>query len=300
MDSSIQSDISNNDRGLAYGDGLFETIAYVNNELHNWNLHWQRLKKGVERLKLELPDEKEVLAEIRSALMNYSDDMARSNSTMPENNAADNNRIIKIILTRGQGGRGYLFPEQQKNTLIVTVHDWPERPEKDYIEGINVTVCETCLARQPALAGIKHLNRLEQVLARNEFSSTTFQEGIMLACSEQLSGFDALMIEGTSSNLFFVLNGQLYTPEIDSCGVSGTIRQAIINLAKQQGIDIFIDHYPLKCLRDATEVFFTNSVFGILPVASISIKEEQLRYTQRTISTQLALIINKELQRTIL
>ena len=185
------------------------------------------------------------------------------------------------------------------------MHSWPERAVEDYYHGIQAIVCHTCLARQPALAGIKHLNRLEQVLGRNEYSDCDFQEGIMLACSDNSADTfnrDSLLIEGTSSNLFFVNNGRLLTPAIDTCGVQGTIRQLIFSLAKQLGIVIQESHYALSELENASEVFFTNSIFGLLPVASITVSEElQWCYSlgdgQQKIAPRLAKIINKELNR---
>jgi len=284
------STIDSSDRGLAYGDGLFETIAYVKNCPHNWDLHWQRLTSGCEQLKINPPHEHRVLSLINNKLEQYC--------SSHDSGIADNNAIIKIIVTRGKGGRGYLFPEAQESTLIVSVHTWPERPDSDYLNGINAVVCETRLAQQPALAGLKHLNRLEQVLARNEFSTSCYQEGIMLSYSDRLSLLDSLLIEGTSSNLFFVSHGQLLTAKIDTCGVLGTIRQAVIQLAQQQGLDLVAGDYPLHDLQGAKEVFFTNSVFGIVPVASITVtKNMQWHFRERAISTQLAACINKELQR---
>lgn len=278
------------DRGLAYGDGLFETIAYVGSTLHNWNLHWHRLLSGARQLNIKLPDESNLLSTIASELKQY---YLNHHSVL-----SNSNTVIKIIVTRGKGGRGYRFPEPQESTVIISVHAWPEHPDYDYINGIRSTICETRLAQQPALAGIKHLNRLEQVLARNEFPPSSYQEGIMLAYSEDHAMFDCLVIEGTSSNLFFVINGQLLTAKIDTCGIRGTTRQAVIQRAQQQGIDIVEGHYPLKCLQDASEVFFTNSVFGIIPVASITItKDIQWYYKERAVSVQLAATVNKELQR---
>ena len=292
------------DRGLAYGDGLFETIAFVNGALNHWQLHWQRLKSGADRLAINLPDEQYFLEQINTK-------NSLCNDLHPD-------RVIKIIVTRGQGGRGYLYPEPQKPTIIITVHTWPERAVEDYHYGIRVTICQTCLANQPALAGIKHLNRLEQVLGRNEFSASQYQEGIMLACSDKPSAIssgtplnmDSLMIEGTSSNLFFVINGRLLTPKIDTCGVLGTIRQAVIVLAKQLGIEVEEDHYVLSELGNASEVFFTNSLFGILPVAAITVSDDlQWRFGLqeglqddlqiRNISSTLAITINKALNRPI-
>ena len=283
FDKSLNT-IDITDRGLAYGDGLFETIAVINGQLHHWKLHWQRMMNGAQRLSLKLADENKLLEQIQQLL---------------DTQKAVSNGVIKLILTRGSGGRGYLFPEDQDENLIISYHQWPERNMDDYVKGINVIVCKTTLAKQPALAGIKHLNRLEQVLARNEFDNKEYQEGIMLSYAEQES---PLVIEGCSSNLFFVLNSKLYTPKIDNCGVLGTMRQAIIDFGyKNPSFSVQEDNFELHQLEQATEVFFTNSIYGILPVASIShrTKQElqQWFYNERTIIRSLASQFNTQLQR---
>jgi len=192
----------------------------------------------------------------------------------------------------------YLFPEVQQPTIIVTAHSWPERDDLDYQNGIVATLCETCLASQPTLAGIKHLNRLEQVLARNEFSNETYHEGIMFACSEKV-GVDApQLIEGTSSNLFFVIDDKILTPRIDRCGVQGTIRQAILNWSNKSKVYIEEGHYSLEQLSKASEVFFTNSIWGILPVVSIKAKNKLYwQASSNKIIGQLASVFNKPINR---
>lgn len=284
------------DRGLAYGDGLFETIAVIDGSLHYWDLHWQRLQNGAKRLTIELPDEDDLLTQINSEI---------KLTALQENSAGRENgtrQVVKLIISRGSGGRGYLFPEIQHPSVIIMLHPWPERETADYEKGIHAMVCQTRLASQPALAGIKHLNRLEQVLARNELHSSNkqqpdYQEGIMLSCcaSEPL---DSLVIEGTSSNLFFVLDGLLCTAKIDNCGVLGTMREAVISLISTSlTLKVQQGHYSLQQLSQATEVFFTNSIYGILPVASITVNDSlQWCYTERLISSQLSAILNKELK----
>lgn len=282
--------ISVNDRGLAYGDGLFETIAIINNHLINWELHWQRLCFGADRLSMALPAEQVLLDLIAQ----------KRKQSKSEQGFSASEAVLKIIITRGSGGRGYLFPEVSKPVIIIMSHDWPERNDSDYTSGIRAVVCQTCLAEQPALAGIKHLNRLEQVLGRNEFAQTDFAEGIMLACSDNDSIKASRLIEGTSSNLFFVLKDSLLTPKVDTCGVRGTTRQAVLSYAEQLSIPVEQGHYPLSELKQASEVFFTNSIYGIVPVASISIDADTVwLYKERQISSQLAMAINTELHRPV-
>lgn len=288
------------DRGLAYGDGLFETIAYVGGQLNHWALHWQRLKLGAQQLSISLPEEQFFLDNIFLEIDNELQ--------LSETNKA--NKVIKIIVTRGQGGRGYLYSERQESSIIITVHNWPERSLQDYQYGIHATLCMTCLAKQPALAGIKHLNRLEQVLGRNEFNITQYQEGIMTECPDAVLNnsinMDSIVIEGTSSNLFFVINDRLLTPLIDTCGVRGTMRESVIFLAAELGIATDEGTYSLNDLMSASEVFFTNSIWGILPVASIEFQGE-LKWNlslddisnknKDCFTNKIAMTLNKQIER---
>ncbi|MCN4144159.1 MAG: aminodeoxychorismate lyase [Thiohalomonas sp.] len=296
----INDVIDVNDRGLTYGDGIFETIACVNGELHNWHLHWQRLCSGAERLSLSIPDDLIFLNMINLKLLQNND---LDSDSLDSENLNSEKKVIKIIITRGKGGRGYQFPQQAQTSVIISVHHWPERSIDDYKKGMRVKVCQTCLALQPVLAGIKHLNRLEQVFAGNEFNGNDYHDGIMLACSDESSQLRTRVIEATSSNLFFVKNGQLFTPKIDTCGVQGTIRQEIFQLAKKMSIRIEQGHYTLSELSDASDVFFSNSIFGIVPVASITCSDNtQWFYTQQNkqrISTALSSKINKALGRPV-
>ena len=281
--------IDSADRGLAYGDGVFETMASIDGELHNWSLHWSRLKLGAERLALVLPKENYLCNAIQDKLR-YA-------------NALTENKVVKLIITRGVGGRGYQFPKTVKLTIIITLHDWPKKSTDDYHIGIMAKVCQTCLAQQPLLAGIKHLNRLEQVIARNELYHP-YQEGIMLACDENDDQLDSRLIEGTTSNLFFVKKGHLFTPKIDTCGVQGTIRTLILHHAKIMNIHYKEDHYRLHNLSDASEVFFCNSIFGLVPVASIQVSNDiywsyNRQPSSDSLFARLAQMINVPLKRPI-
>jgi 4-amino-4-deoxychorismate lyase len=300
--NNINQTLDISDRGLAYGDGLFETIAYVNGMINNWDLHWQRLVFGAKQLQIELPDESFFLEQMNAKIEQHIS-ITNIGLTKPLLISTHIKQVIKIIVTRGQGGRGYLYPQVPRSTILVTVYPWPIRSEGDYLSGIHVVCCQTCLAQQPALAGIKHLNRLEQVLARNEFSNTEYQEGIMFACSNNsadnhLEQSHSLLIEGTSSNLFFVNNNQLITPIIDNCGVRGTIRARIFLLAKSMGINVIEKKCYLQELQSASALFFTNSIYGILPVASVMINSETSWFFdvgKQKIPNQLAKIINNAL-----
>ena len=286
INGQFKASLPVSDRGLAYGDGIFETIACINQKLHLWSRHWQRLQQGAKQLDLELPEQQSLLNWIERALT--------EKNNLPE-------AVVKIIITRGSGGRGYKSPEQPQPRTIITVHPWPEHNDNDYQQGISAMVCQTCLAPQPSLAGIKHLNRLEQVLAAQELSASNSREGLMLECAPADNDKPAkkIVTEGVSSNLFFVSRGQLFTPEITYSGVNGTIRSELLERAQALGIPLTPGRYELQDVLNADEVFFTNSIFGILPVSRIIYQQGQKsrHYQQRDVSMQLAKSLNPELQR---
>jgi 4-amino-4-deoxychorismate lyase len=199
------------DRGLQYGDGLFETIAVNDGHPVYWDAHLARLAEGCQRLGMHMPSpdllEKEVL------------------SVVPRHGRS----VLKILVTRGTGGRGYQPPEPSAPRRIVMSFDWPEYPDIYYTEGVQLRLCKTQLGCQPQLAGLKHLNRLENVLARQEWQDPAIAEGLM-------SDTEGRIIEGTMSNLFLVRDGALHTPILNHCGVRGIMRNRIIELAAEVGI----------------------------------------------------------------
>lgn len=229
------------DRGLHYGDGLFETIAVIEGRPRHWQLHMQRLVQGCERLKLVMPD-----ADL------LFDDVTRVTLDMPS-------AVVKIIITRGSLGRGYRFDEASTDvTRIVSSYDWPDYPKSYYQQGVRLRICDTQISHQSALAGLKHLNRLENVLARNEWQDDSFAEGLM--CDTE-----GHVIEGTMSNLFWIEKGTLYTPELHLCGVHGIMRSRVIAGAKELGISCHEEKTSVERLQTADEVFVCNSIIGIWP-----------------------------------
>ncbi|OGT19722.1 MAG: aminodeoxychorismate lyase [Gammaproteobacteria bacterium RBG_16_57_12] len=230
------------DRGLHYGDGLFETLAIDGGKPRLWPRHMARLVDGCSRLRIPPPDQ-EVLA--------------RELTTLCEGQDA---AVIKIIITRGSGGRGYQQPQPLMPTRIVARYPWPAMP--DAPRGIAVRLCETRLGHNPRLAGIKHLNRLEQVLARAEWDNEDIQEGL-------LRDQDGYIIEGISSNVFLVMQGILYTPSLKECGVDGVMRNLVMDAAHELNLSCKSMPLSLEHLYEAQEVFLTNSLFGIRPVRTI-------------------------------
>lgn len=240
VDGEAVDAIPVSDRGLHYGDGLFETIAMVDNQPLYWEAHLARLAEGCLQFGMPLPPVDLLRNEVRT-VVNRRDRC-----------------VVKIIVTRGTGGRGYLAPEPCEPRRIVMSFDWPEYPDSYYLQGVQLRLCATRLCCQPLLAGLKHLNRLENVLARREWQEPDIAEGLMCNAAGDV-------IEGTMSNLFLVSDGQLQTPALDQCGVRGVLRSRIIELAAE----LDIPHQQLSVrpvdLDDADELFVCNSIIGIWP-----------------------------------
>lgn len=239
--------VSVQDRGLHYGDGVFETIAVYQDELLCWDKHYERLKLGCQRLDIPCPDQQLLLDESRQLL-------------------ADKKAVIKIIITRGAGGRGYNPHGEFSPNRIVADYPWPDYPDKLTIDGIKARTCSQRLSDNPELAGIKHLNRLEQVLARNEWNDTEIYEGLMM---DQ----EGNIIEGTMSNIFIINGKELVTPDLYRCGIHGIIRQCIIDLAPGLEMNIEIRNVKADELSAADEIFLCNSTFGIWPVCELDGKQ---------------------------
>jgi 4-amino-4-deoxychorismate lyase len=229
------------DRGFQYGDGLFETILISSGKPQYWREHMERLLDGCRRLQIPDPDLSVLQHEAKSLYAEMSEG------------------VLKITITRGQGGRGYAADDTAKSTRVLAIFLAPHYPQEYWSEGVVVKVCNTRVSMNPALAGIKHLNRLEQVLARAEWSSINIHEGLMLDINNNV-------IEGTMSNVFCVRSGELYTPELSLCGVKGIMREQVINVAKRAGIVVHETQLDLGDLHQSEECFLCNSLFGIWPI----------------------------------
>ncbi len=230
------------DRGLQYGDGVFETIRVQQGIPLFLSKHIQRLLDGCTQLFIRFPDQGVLKREIKTL------------------SASIKHGIVKIIVTRGKGGRGYRCPEQTEPTRIVSTHPLPDYPIDTFTQGVRIRVCQTRLSDNPYLAGIKHLNRLEQIIARNEWNAAEIFEGLVLDTQGNV-------VEGTMSNLFCVKNARLFSPTIDRCGVKGVMRSVVIELAKAQNISVDIGRITLTEVKNSDEIFLTNSVIELWPVS---------------------------------
>ncbi len=239
-----EPNVSAADRGLQYGDGLFETMSVRQGRIVLLERHLARLAVGCERLGIPAVSAAELHRELQRA-------------------AGDPDvGVVKLIVTRGSQARGYRPGPQALPTRIIAAFPAPDYPQAWALQGVHVRVCALRLSEQPRLAGLKHLNRLEQVLARQEWSERVPQEGLLLDAAGRVIG-------GTMSNVFAYIDGQLVTPSLERCGVAGVMREAVLALAASRGMACRQRDLPLPELLRAGEIFLTNSLIGIWPVIGL-------------------------------
>jgi 4-amino-4-deoxychorismate lyase len=233
------------DRAFQYGDGLFETIAIRNGEARLWGYHMDRLASGCERLQITMPDVQ--------ILQNWLDGAVR------DSDEASACCVAKLIISSGVSERGYGRPQPVNAETFISIFAPMPVAAEDYREGIETILCRTKLALCSATAGLKTLNRLEQVLARSECAADGAFEGLT-------SDADDRLICGTMSNVFIVSNASIITPSLDRCGVAGVMRRHTIETLEKNGFAVEIRDVSEAELFCSDEVFLSNSQFGILPV----------------------------------
>ena len=226
-------------RGLNYGDGLFETMRVHRGEAPLWARHLARLREGAERLGITLPVTGFLEARMAECL------------------AGRDAGVLKLLLTRGDGGRGYASSPDATPTWLLSSHPLPAAIPT----GLRLHWCETRLASQPALAGIKHCNRLEQVLARAEAERAGCDEGLLRDMAGNAIG-------ATSANLLALRDGRWLTPRVDACGVAGVLRGWLLEQDLVEAADL-----APAAVESADAVALCNAVRGILPVASLGARE---------------------------
>jgi len=240
VDGKAEAALSPLDRGVAYGDGLFETIRFIAGRAPLWPRHLQRLRESCARLRLPAPDE----------------DLLAGEAAEVSNGMAD--AVVRITLTRGVGERGYAMPASPQPTRIVAAFAAPVPAPELYRDGVRLRLCQLRLAEQPLLAGIKHLNRLEQVLARAEWDDPSIADGLLLDGAGRV-------VSTTMANLFAVIGGVLVTPALERCGVAGVARAEVLAARQVQVRDLALGE-----LLHADELFLSSSVRGIVPVQSMA------------------------------
>jgi len=253
INGTFKKNISVLDRGLAYGDGIFETMRWHIDTtsrvkfsgVEYWERHLERLKIGCDKIKLPVPS--------KDLLNSYKKKILKKSS---EN--AINTGILKIIITRGVGGRGCRFESHLKPTIIFL--SFPAKPinQKLYKSGVKVRLCETDILENKRIAGIKHLNRLDSVIARSEWGDNFF-EGLFTDNSGNL-------LEGTMTNIFFIKKKVLYFPRLKSCGIEGIMSQVIKEKTNLFFKDLKGCNLKFSEVKSFDAMFLTNSIIRVVPV----------------------------------
>ncbi len=244
LNGSPEALVSPFDRGVHFGDGLFETIACRRGHPRFLEWHLERLRLGCQRLGIDAGQD-DIGAEIR-ALASEVD-----------------SAIVKLVLTRGTAvARGYGVTGREKATRITFRYPWPPETGTESQAGVRVRTGTVRLGENPALAGLKHCNRLEQVLARREWTDPGIAEALLFSSSGKL-------VSGTMSNVFIVEGSRLRTPRIDLCGVAGVMRRVVLREASRANIAVSEDVLHSNDLRNADELFLTNARMGIWPIRAL-------------------------------
>ena len=235
------------DRGLQYGHGLFETVRMVSGVAPLFERHLQRAIDGLAQL--------QIIADEGVVRDWFSQIVAQCSGF---------DGLLKIILTAGSGGAGYRSPAQFTPRCRYTLLPLPADLDAHRQRGIALWRCAYRLPHNPRLAGFKHLNRLDQLLARSEWSGGEFVDGLVQSESGDC-------IESTAGNLFIYTGEQWQTPRLDRCGVRGVMRDYLIDqLLPANGYRVAVVRLSLEQLSAAKELFFCNSVRGIVPVVALS------------------------------
>ncbi len=263
--------INIDDRSIHYGDGLFETILCNGNNLYYWSQHYQRLKESTGKLSMSCPAEKTLLDDVSKLL---------------EANKTDSACVIKIIVSRGAGERGYKISKNCSANRFVLFsaidEEYSSLLSKKLLSG-DLCLCKQQVSINENLAGLKHLNRLDNVLARSEWN-TDYIDGLMLNANHSV-------IEGTMSNLFAVKDNQMFTPDLKLSGVNGVMREVIIDVASSNNIKISIENLTIDDLENMDELFISNSLIGMKSVNKLN----DWQYDDNDIAQKVFTVLLKEM-----
>lgn len=242
---------------MQYGDGCFTTVAVTSGVVEFWSLHKSRLQQGCDRLKIAF-DNWPVVEQYINEISSTPDPI-----------------VIKVIISRGVGGRGYSTDPNAQSSFFISQHPFPAHYQQWQEDGISLTLSEVKLAQQPLLAGVKHLNRLEQVLVKQDLQLSQFDDAIV--CDTQ-----GHIVETSASNIFWYRDHQWYTPNLTECGVDGVMRNLILRYFAQQNLAVNIVKAKIDTIKKAESVFICNSLMKVIPVANFQTNEDyqMVHYTK--------------------
>jgi 4-amino-4-deoxychorismate lyase len=257
--------ISIRDRGFLYGDGVFRTFLARHGQARHWHKHYQKIRHDSAVLGIVCPDFELLTAELQDLLDNHPDG------------------VVKLIVTRGKGARGYAPPDNSEGTHVWDITPSPMLPAGRAENGIKLKLCQLLLSQQPRFAGVKHLNRLENVLAAAELIEPDVAEGLMMDANGYVIG-------GTRSNVFLVSQGDLVTPELSRCGVAGVQRDRVMAWAVANDMSLQVRDVTLDEVLNSDEVFIVNSLVGLWPVREL----ENCRWSGFTVATRIKLFLEQQ------
>lgn len=252
-----RSSLDQRDRGFQYGDGLFETMRIRRGVIRLLPYHLERLSQGCRRMKMPLLDTAALQRELKTHSSGHGE------------------AVLKLIVTRGVGPRGYRTSEVSRATRVISVHPLMRKRRESDPTPVRVRLCSASYGLNPSLAGLKTLNRLENVMARLEWRGDRFWEGLM-------SDTEGYIVSGTMSNLFLRRGAFLLTPLLDRCGIAGVMRRFVMEHAAAADLRVLEGRVSLDVLAEAEEVFMTNAVVGIVSVASLSMGRRRISFTERS------------------
>ena len=281
INGKFSDKISVLDRGLSYGDGFFETMRWVSKKQKNkkffgveyWDRHMKRIIKTSGALDLSIPP--------IQVFLQYKDKLIKKALSKGFKNG-----VLKIIITRGIGQRGYRYEKNIKPTIVFLAF----RSQKSYSKKTHffARFCQTNITTNKILSGWKHLNRLDSVLSRSEWDNPETYEGILVDKKKNI-------IEGTMSNVFFVKNDILYTPKIYDCGINGIMREVIIEKAKNFYNSIKIVDIKTSDVTKFSEMFVCNSLINLVSINQLENKKFSISKRTEKLSTYLNNFKNREI-----
>ncbi|MBC3767844.1 aminodeoxychorismate lyase [Neptunicella marina] len=245
VDSNPESQIPTTDRAMQYGDGCFTTILVEQGKPQLFSAHLQRLQNACSRLDITIAN----WTDIEAACLQKA--------------AAITDGVLKVLISRGSGGRGYLPPQQPLPRVLFSTHELPAHYTSWQTSGIRLGLAKHRLAVSASLGGLKHLNRLEQVLIKTDWPDDKPDD--VLVCDH-----DGFMIESSASNIFWLKNGIWFTPELNNCGVEGVMRNHVAQCFEQFNIPLNIVKTKVCELESANAVFICNSLMKIVPVTQFN------------------------------
>jgi 4-amino-4-deoxychorismate lyase len=249
------------DRGLHYGDGAFETMRVTRHGVRLLDYHLERLEQACRHLSIAAPSTPRLRRELTRIAAQRRD------------------AVLKLIVTRGIGPRGYRPGGRERSTRVIQLSSPPRKPARA-AAAVRVRMCSMRLGLNPALAGLKTLNRLESVLARAEWSDAGIWEGLMR------DGEDNIVC-GTMSNFFVRRGTSLLTPALDRCGIAGVMRRWVLEQAHTLHLRASEVRLRWADLSRADEAFMTNAVVGVVPLALIEDGRSRIRFAERHASSRL-------------